>query len=364
MTTPTLMGPDGIKIPPPDPKTVQLTNPQRRNYEAFIFGNATMCERVAEEGSAKGQTIVICGAGPSLAPHAAKWTAKGDQVWGCNSAAIWLYEQGYPITHGFTIDQTPDMLEEWYTRPPLEYLLASTVHPHLTQFLLAAERRITFFHNYVGVQKPPVELCECGHGQMVMASGSVEPSHGADNTEPCNQLGCDCTRYVPQYLDYEIWMYGTLYPETVRVGTGLNSVTRAIDLALFMGAERVILLGADCAMYATKPMPKGAVVGNKQHRQWLEECVIMHADGSNPLRSNATATTFEGEIDGRMWYTKPDLSITAVTLELWRRKLGRKRLTIIGDTLPNALQGKSEEFLTKMPYMADSEGKPLPLMPE
>ena len=75
--------------------------------------NATACERVVETGSAQGQHIVICGAGPSLREHAAEWCPQGDQVWGCNSAATYLQNNGHRITHGFTIDQTSHMLAEW-----------------------------------------------------------------------------------------------------------------------------------------------------------------------------------------------------------------------------------------------------------
>jgi hypothetical protein len=70
---------------------------------------------------------------------------------------------------------------------------------------------------------------------------------------------------------------------------------------------------------------------------------------------------FEGIIDGRWWLTKPDLMVTAVWLERWRRHLGRKKLTLIGDTLPNALQGKSDTFLDRLPAMVDEEGRALGL---
>ena len=48
--------------------------------------------------------VVICGAGPSLRDTAAKWCQQADQVWGCNSAATWLYDNGHKVTHGFTVD--------------------------------------------------------------------------------------------------------------------------------------------------------------------------------------------------------------------------------------------------------------------
>jgi uncharacterized Rossmann fold enzyme len=336
---------DMVKEPDSGPKwdgTIRLANPMKQNYEAFIVGNATMCDEVVKQDEAKGQTIVICGAGPSLRDHAEKWTARGDQVWGCNSAAIWLYEQGYPVTHAFTVDQTPHMVEEWLSAPPLEYLVASTVHPHLPQLLKARERRFRFFHNFVLIQKPPVRYCECGHDH---------PVEGDEALPQCEH--CDCTEWRPKVMHYEEWLYHTLYEPTVVTGSGLNSTTRAIDLARFMGAKEIILLGADCAIKVNKPRPPKAFVGSSAHLNWLKQHTVMHADGSDPTRSGATAVTLEGEIDGRVWLSKPDMLITAVHLERMRRELGRKQLRIIGDTLPNALQGKDEEFLKRMPHFEE-----------
>jgi hypothetical protein len=329
---------------------IVLKNPVREHFKAFICGNATICERVVQAGSAEGQTLILCGAGPTLRDHAEQWCPRGDQVWGCNSAMTWLHTQGYPVTHGFTIDQTPHMLEEWATVPDIEYLLASTVHPHLVQLLQGAQRSIAFFHNYVGIDARPVEYCACGHDHARVADGMAPTC-----------AHCPCTAYEPRRMDYEDWLYIQLYPPTVRAGSGLNSVTRAIDVALFMGFARIIVLGADCALRVSRPLPRGVMAGTPAFRRWLEESVEMHVDGGNAVASGATETTIDGVIDGRYWLTKPDMMITAVWLERWRRKLGR-RLTLIGDTLPKALRGKPEAYLDRLPAMVDTQGNPLRLI--
>jgi len=324
------------------PPEISLVNPVKEHFEAFIFGNALKCEQVARQNSAIGQTIVICGAGPSLAPHAAKWTARGDQVWGCNSAMPWLLAHGHKCTHGFTIDQTPHMVDEWFDVPDVNYLVASSIHPHLTELLLARGRSLTFFHNYCGIDKPPVAICAtCDH----------DHPDGA-----CLVESCSCLVYEKTTVLYEDWLYMGLYPGTVRCGSGLNSVTRAIDLALYVGAERVVVLGADCAIQMTAPRPSGAYRGSLAERRWLKDHTVMHADGGDALASGATATTLEGVIDGRVWLTKPDMIISAVWMEKWRRSLGRKKLTFIGDTLPNALQGKDDAFLARLPALVTSDG--------
>jgi len=160
---------------------IELANPQTENFAAFVVANAQQCERVAKPGTGHGKTVVICGAGPSLVDHAAEYCPLGDEVWGCNSAATWLYNNGHKITHALTVDQQPHMIEEWYDAPPLHYLLASTAHPHLADYLRDKGRDITFFHNFVGIKGPPVIMCKCGHDENTHPAGC------------CVQ--CDCDMY-------------------------------------------------------------------------------------------------------------------------------------------------------------------------
>jgi hypothetical protein len=158
-------------------------------------------------------------------------------------------------------------------------------------------------------------------------------------------------------IGYEEWLYLILYEPTVRVGSGLNTVTRAIDAALFMGFSKITVVGADCCLRVRRPMPVGVPWHGEEHRKWLEEDVIMHADGGHALVSGATAVTMSATIDGRHWETKPDMAITASWLVRMKQKLG-DRLVLVGDTLPNAIMDKDEEFLARLPQMTDSDGKP------
>ena len=359
---------------PPKGGEITLVNPVADHYEAFVIGNAAVWERLAmadlqavapdaiddlnaiedwlphyepkgntlislaaaarllmkrhgsdpytaTEGSAKGQHIVIAGAGPSLRETAPEWCAKADQVWGCNSALTWLLDHGHRVTHGFTIDQTPHMLTEWQSAPDVEYLLATTCHPHLVELLEQRGRRIRFVHNYVGMKQRAVDV---GDGQQ---------------------------------MAYEDWLYGLLFPATIRAGSGLNSVTRAIDVAQFMGAAEITVLGADCALRVTAPRPKDVGPGAPEYDAWLRESVEMHADGGHALTSGATAVTLAAEIDGREWVTKPDMAITAQWLVAMAKKIPGVRL--VGDTLPNAIFEKPQAFMDRLPHLTDSRGKPI-----
>lgn len=342
---------------------IQLCNPVSEHFEAFVVGNAMAWERMAHDdlaayhpevmadlaqspegedrvdfmnrfhdavkahatqqhvvrqGEAEGRHLILCGAGPSLAETAAEWCPQGDQIWGCNSAVTWLAGNRHKPTHAFTVDQTPTMLKEWYSLPDVEYLCATTVHPHLTDFIRARGRLLRFFHNYVGIKGQPVAV--------------------RDITMP-----------------YEDWLYCVLYPETVRAGSGLNSVNRAIDVALYMGFAKITVLGADCAIRLKRPKPSQMVHGDRTHRRWLEKHTIMHASGSNAVTNGQTAITMGGEIDGRYWETKPDMIVSAVWLEMTRRQHAG-RIELVGDTLPNALRNKDVEFLKRLPCLVDSNG--------
>lgn len=317
---------------------ITLQNPVAEHFTAFITINAASCQRLpqhpkdekcdarctimAQPDSKKGKHVIICGAGPSLKTHASEYLHGGDaEVWGCNSAAPWLYDNGYRVTHGFTVDQTPEMLEEWVSAPPLTYLLATSCHPHLLEFLVSKGRETCLFHNYVGINKPPVA-------------------------------------YDGRVMEFEYWMYAALYPSTVCAGSGLNAVTRAVDVAHYMGFETITVLGADCALQVNKPLPPGVQVGSPEHQRWLQEDVVMHADGGHALRSGATGMTLSGTIDGREWTTKPDMMVTAVFLVKMKEKL-KDRLILVGDTLPNALVGKDQDFLDRLPSLTGPDGKPI-----
>lgn len=374
-----------------DDNPIQLVNPVANQFPAFITGNAVAWERMAAEsleqlaptawadlasvaddlttlevtdrfrallreypaashlaqqGSAAGQHLVLCGAGPSLADHAAEWVPHADQVWGCNSAVTWLAAHGHPVTHGFTVDQTPHMLEEWISTPDVEYLLATSCHPHLVELLTGRGRRIIFFHNYCGVVGPNGERAIC------TACYATLPRPKGEAPGPCPHTESE---------GYEDWLYGSLFGATIRCGAGLNSVNRAIDLAVFMGFDRITVLGADCALRARTPCPPDARPGLETYRKWLREEVTMHADGGNPLAAGASEMTLSGVIDGRTWVSKPDMLVSAVHLVDAMRANAPGRLTFIGDTLVNAIKDKPESFLKRLPTMVGNDGKPIRL---
>jgi ribosomal protein L40E len=347
---------DGTPAPFTKPgQEIQLQSQQANNYGPFIVGNAQHCDRVVEQDSHKGQHVILCGAGPSLAEHAAEWIPKGDVVMATNSAATWLIDNGYRCDFALAIDQNPEMVAEWASAPDVEYLLASTVHPHLTEYLLSKGRTIRWFHNFVGIKQRPVAYAYC---------------HTCEGTEAFDAPSCTkcgATELERQRTSYEDWLYCSLYPGTVRAGSGLNAVTRAIDVARFMGFGRITVLGADHALRVKRPCPADVMFGTPEYLAWVRDETIMHADGGSGLASNATPVTVQAEIDsgtpdrtvrpghGRWWVTKPDMMLSAV----WLMQMAKHHpeIELIGETLSNALKGKDESFINALPGFDDGSGK-------
>lgn len=175
---------------------VELANPVQHLLKDYVDANRnTSGLKVVQRNSHLGQTVAICGAGPSLAEHAIEGA---DQIWACNSALPFLYERGYTNLTGVAIDQTKGMLREWADPPPVPYMLGSSVDPELVQHLLARGCDVTFFHNAVGIEDE---------------------------------------------FDY----YCRTWPETIVVGQGWSVTSRMIGVAMYMGFKRIDIYGADCA---------------------------------------------------------------------------------------------------------------------
>lgn len=271
-----------------------------------IKSNAKHARDMVKADSRKG-SVVICGAGPSLSEYpGASFSTR--EIWACNSALPYLLSRGLRVTHGFTIDQGEDMLKDWSVLPDVKYLVASSVHPKLARGLAKKKRRVSYFHSYLGIPEP-------------------------EGFEGC----------------YEMHLYTSLYPTSVQVGHGLNSVPRAVCLAIAMGFESITVYGADCACAPNQPlMPE---YQTREYADWINS-LPLYADGRTAGECFGTdAVLAEApDIDGKRWHTRPDMVISARHL-LDLEKSYPNRITLVGDTLPNALRGKDESFNSRLPEL-------------
>lgn len=151
--------------------------------------------------SLSGGTVVIAGAGPSLAEYKEdirKKVEQGAHLWGCNRGLNFCHEWGLGPTHGIAVDSSDRMYREVWKDPiDVSYLLATSTSPLLLTHLVEhGITRLAYFHNYCG--RP-----------------------------------------------WEQEFYETQFPGTIVAGEGLNVANRAIDVATYMGYQTVILAGVD-----------------------------------------------------------------------------------------------------------------------
>lgn len=261
---------------------IELLNPVQDKLRDFIIENRKTADlEVVEPGIFAGQSVAVCGAGPSLRDE----TIRGaSQIWACNSALPYLIANGARVDAGVGIDQTAGMLREWADPPDVTYYVASTVDPYLVAHLKSHNRRVVFFHNHVG---------------------------------------CDTDKDVENATEWDL--YNNTWPSMALVGEGFTVVSRTIGLAQWMGFERVDVYGADCAF-----SPDGDIAhanGESSHEAYGEHIKVM-----------------EATLAGRQWRTRPDMLMDAVHLAR-RTQQGLGRIRLIGDTLPVFFLGKSPEYL-------------------
>lgn len=292
----------------------QLLLPECGMLYAQIKDNARFAREhmVGPAGAHKGETVIICGAGYSLAALVHD-LPPADQIWGCNSALPYLVREGVKATHGFCIDQNDAMLDDWKDTFDVEYLLSSSVHPKLVKHLLDAGRNLSFFHSYLGIAEP--------EGWDAKAQGK----------------------------SFEMALYTdeSLFSTSVMVGYGLNSVPRAMCLAMHMGFDHILVYGADCAAAPDPPpMPEW---NTPEYAVWTQG-LQFYASGEHASWCCEQAVMAQAVIDGRRWITRGDLVISAShLLDMERRYPGR--VVLMGDTLPAVLRDKDEEFMGGMPKL-------------
>lgn len=310
----------------PQAVTIQLQMPNQSGLFEHIKENRQYAKKMATTEWGKGKTVVICGAGPSLTKYHDEIRAtKAHMVWAANSALPYMMDHGLPVTHGVSVDQSEEMYTvDWKRTFPVKYILGSCVDPNLTRHLLKDHRDIRWFHSYLGIPNPEGWVPPPGWQPPAM-----QPNAG-----------------------YEMWLYQHTWPPSVQVGYGLNTVPRAICLALWCQFKKIIVYGADCACLpdATPMVP----MGTPEYPAWLDS-LMLYADGRTPRIYGDNAVITEGMIDGRRWHTRPDMLISAVMMHEMRETF--PAIELRGDTLPNAFKGKPREFFeTQLPRLTGNGG--------
>jgi len=304
-----------------------------------IEQNAKYATRMVSRvpGEQQGKTVAICGAGWSLWDYVREHPRQyAHQVWACNSALPFLMDQGARVTHGFGIDQGEGMLEDWARTFDVKYMIASSVHPKLVAHLRSAHRRLLWFHNFLGLHDPEgwtaPDVCLWCHQRQ---------DQHTDAWDPTNSRGMRWVtppeKHDYQAVSYEMYLYKQFYRDTCQPGYSLNSVGRAIGIALYMGFSTIRVYGADCACAPDQPpMPSNE---SPHYPAWAKAATV-YADGRTVHEVyGPKGMVLEGggtDFGGRRWHTRSDMLITARHLvdmvNAWK-----PRIQLMGDTMPAAM---------------------------
>jgi hypothetical protein len=305
-----------------------------------IMDNARYAKKMVNGiGSKKGKRLIICGAGPSLRQYVTepvRWHAH--EVWACNSALTYLHDHDVRVTHAFGIDQSLGMLDDWQRTFDVEYLVASSIQPKLRDHLLSAGRKLRWFHNYLGLPDPP----------------DWKPP--ADWVRPLPQLG------------YELFLYQTLFQDSIQTQYGLNAVARALCLGATLGFSKIRIYGSDCAG-VMKPLPPHLaayldtpsgqpLAGTPDYAEFMDH-LVMYADGRTALDVYGPLGTIvrSPKMEGRFWFTRADMAITAQHLVDLINWYPEGRIELVGDTLPGMLKRMGPEFFAGTSTMPRIDGK-------
>lgn len=135
----------------------------------------------------------------------------------------------------------------------------------------------------------------------------------------------------------EVKLYQELFGNGDTMIGGFTVCNRALGLAAYMGFKNLELAGVDFGRREGVPNHYASFV----HVPPIDD--VWMSD--------------EGRVDGRAWLTRPDLLASAVTTA-WMIKRGE--VTVIGDSLANALAKTTDEFLNSVVTHGKAPDQPLP----
>lgn len=240
----------------------------------------------------KAPGFIICGTGPTLLePKTLKdirrFSRQGFIVIAVKQAIRLLKEQEIKVHYSFAMDPGAAQLKKTPIDKEVNYIVASSCHPAMFDYLTEAGCKITVVHS------------ACGATKGNMAEMNIYE------------------KYYPDFCHVEDVMSG-----------GYTVVNRAVHAAEYMGARQIIIAGA----------PFGWREGTEYYAKSITEAA-----------SNATGPTLgdNGSVDGKLWFTKADLLPSAVSLAK-KAKKNPGKFIFLGDSLAKGLEKKDENFLQQI----------------
>jgi len=297
---------------------------------------ATLGLPMVQKDCHKGAKGFICSTGPSVmnksAMRAFLRKIKDAQAQGCGvvifalkEAIPFLRSKGVEVTYSSSMD--PGGVRQ-VTRTPVDldvtYCVASSCHPMLFDYLLAAGCRVQVFHSACGHGEPRYEpgvLFEAGtghHGALSVIKGQQVHRTMLGDLEFCPLV---CLKLG------EVELYQELFGTGDTMQGGFTVTNRTLSLANYMGLEDIVMMGTDFGWRRE---------GGSHYSPLVQV---------DPLGANAMSD--EGQVDGTPWFTRVDQLASAVDVA---RKIKEGEVMVLGDSLAVALSKREDSFLDQVVY--------------
>jgi len=275
---------------------IKFVNPNVKNYPINIAHAGQLHKDgmpVMKANMEKG-TAIIVGSGPSLAnPDVLEEVRRltqeeGADIIATKAAIKYVHDQGILVKYAVTMDPGSHIAcEEKVPRVPgVIHIVASSSDPTLFEYL--KDEEVMIFHSATGYEK-------------------------------------------------EVEMYQDLFEVADVMTGGYNVVNRAVSCAMYMGYKKIVLAGCDCGWRENESF----YVDGKQNRPGVD----MNDGGKVEMTDDEGAMLSPPPEGARHWMTRPDMLASGIALARMAKKFGPDRFLILGDTLPQHLQHKSESFL-------------------
>lgn len=275
------------------PNFMKLVNPEVHFLPMNIEYAASLNLPFMQQGAlAEAKGAVVCGTAPSLVKGSTLREIKrlqgiGYKVFAVKQAIRILPEYGIIPDFSVAMDPGEKQIKKTPLDPRVTYLVASSCHPRMFDYLLKGGANVVLFHSACGAATE--NLCEM----------DIYAKH------------------FPKNSSYESVASG-----------GFTVVNRAIAVAEWMGAKRIYVAGA----------PFG----------WREDEDYYAPTITEPA-GNASGPTLDdqGRVDGKRWYSKADLLPSAMSVAR-KAKANPGKFFFIGDSLAASLASKSDAFLERV----------------
>jgi hypothetical protein len=138
----------------------------------------------------------------------------------------------------------------------------------------------------------------------------------------------------------EVLLYRQLFGKGDTIIGGFTVLNRAIGLAEYMGID---------TEKGKKMILAGAQMGWREDQDY-------YAKGAKGKHLVDVTMTDHGKVDGKAWWTRPDMLASAVAIAHLSMKRPKGAIRILGDSLARSLSKKSPEYLREIAQI----GKPKP----